>query len=262
MPHLSLPIPNPSRKPWAPRWSKVSRAFASDRRPRAQFFAAYLARTFLCTRRVEGILDQGIMRGRKPESSTVKLAKGNPRKQDRASLEQRAAALAASPAKNAGVLAPPAFLQERSLRSAAKIWNDLAPEMVKSNLLSHLDRHTFARWCVYQADWIEATRSIQKDGIWTYVKNVNGEPMPRRNPSCAHRDRCENNMQSIEAAFGLTPAHRYKLLRDQAALPSGGLFDREPQPAEDKTSTPAREEDDPIGLMTRRSSTTPGLRPN
>jgi len=204
-------------------------------------------------------------RGRKADPPGVQAAKGYPgkRKSKVKTAERRAESLAGAPATGSGPLDPPAFLQAPGLDEAAKIWAELAPLLAPMNLLGRIDRHTFARWCIYQADWIAATLSIASDGAWMMVPNVNGEPMPRRNPACLHREKCESAMQSIEAAFGITPAHRYKLLRDQASLNLGGLFGERADESDKPSSAPAPEDDvNPIGVMARLASTPPGQRPN
>ncbi|GEP12266.1 phage terminase small subunit P27 family [Methylobacterium gnaphalii] len=202
-------------------------------------------------------------RGPKPVSPALQEAKGNPRQRGRQSLtKQRVEELAAL-----DPIAPPAFLaaprrKDKTLNAALAIWRELAGDLRKRHLLDKLGRHPFARWCVYQAEWIEATKTIAAEGITRVVKTVSGDEMPRRHPAAAHRDRVELQMANLEAAFGLTPADRYKVLRDQNATPLGGLFGRDEgtEPAADKPAEPNATS--PVSFMAERAALPPGTRPN
>jgi P27 family predicted phage terminase small subunit len=74
-------------------------------------------------------------------------------------------------------------------------------------------------YCVHMADWIAATLDIHKHGSWMKAKNVNGDEMPRLNPAVKVREIAERHILQISERFGLDPANRYKLMRDQAAAP-------------------------------------------
>ncbi|CAO4174937.1 phage terminase small subunit P27 family [Methylorubrum populi] len=202
-------------------------------------------------------------RGRKPDGPALQVAKGQPGKRPRARrADQRAARLAEN-----DPLHPPAFLvgteADPALAEALEIWRELATHLLRRNLLDRLDRYAFARWCVYQAEWIDATRTIQREGLTRMVSTVSGDAMPRRHPAAMHRDRVELSMAKLEAAYGLTPADRYKVMRDQAAVPIDGLglFGQgEAKPAAAAPSTPRSS--DPVGFLADRSAPPPGTRPN
>lgn len=201
-------------------------------------------------------------RGRKPDSPALQAAKGSPGKRARAARTMaRTDRLAAN-----DPLRPPAFLTDGkgddAFKLAVKIWREQAPNLLRRNLLDRMDRYAFARWCVYQAEWIEATQTIKTEGITRMVKNVNGDEMPRRHPAANHRDRLELAMGKLEAAYGLTPADRYKVMRDQAANPLGGLFDDDQDQGRRPASQSAPAEVDPIGFMADHATPAPGTRPN
>lgn len=203
-------------------------------------------------------------RGRKPDSPALQAAKGSPGKRALAKrTNQRAARLAAN-----DPLRAPAFLstKDADLGEALAIWRELAPQLQRRNLLDRMDRYAFARWCVYQAEWIEATRTIKAEGLTRVVETVSGDSMPRRHPAAMHRDRIDLAMTRLEAAYGLTPADRYKVMRDQAAAPLGGLFDRRSEADEAATRAesprPGDAPADPLGFMADRASAPPGTRPN
>lgn len=214
------------------------------------------------------------MRGRKPDAKGSQAAKGHPgkrrkQKEPRLSAEDRAAQLAAVEAQ-AESASHPKFLAHPKLKEALSIWRELEPDLARLHLLERLDRHAFAMYCVHMADWIAATRDIQKRGQWRNVRNVNGDLMPRLNPMVKVREIAERHILDIGSRFGLDPANRYKLLRDQAAAPapSGGLFDRpQSQQGEGQAqpqATPVSQAELPsaLGLMGEMSSPVPGSRPN
>ncbi|CAH1670681.1 conserved hypothetical protein [Hyphomicrobiales bacterium] len=208
-------------------------------------------------------------RGRKPDSAAHQAAKGSPgkRRTRKRTPEQKASDLAAA-RRAGGEFDPPLFLRDEGLADAVAIWSELAPELSRNNLLGKLDRYTFARWCVYQAEWITATRSLSKDGIWLKARNVNGDEMPRRNPAGMHRDRCEANMRAIETDYGLTPANRYRVLRDQSlARDQNPDMFTTPKDAAAQAPAPIDADEaesgaDPIGFMGRHAAPPPGSRPN
>lgn len=223
------------------------------------------------------------MRGRKPDRPGLQEKKGNPRQRRRSrgpgkvSAETEASKLSAvapasdgSPVADAGApkIKParlhPKFLEEPRLKEAFAIWMELEPDLKRLHLLQPLDRHTFAMYCVHMADWIIATRDIQKRGHWKNVKNVNGEPMPRLNPMVKVREIAERHILDIGARFGLDPSNRYRLLRDQAAAPKAAdLFNQ--QPISDQPSAPVSDPHQlpsPLGLMDELATSPPGGRPN
>lgn len=212
------------------------------------------------------------MRGRRPDPAG-EAAKGNPGKRARkkrspkVTAEDRAARLAAAEAAQPKT-SHPKFLADAKLKDALAIWRELEGDLKRLHLLERLDRHTFAMYCVHMADWITATRDIQKRGHWKNVKNVNGDLMPRLNPMVKVREIAERHILEIGSRFGLDPSNRYKLLRDQSAAPasSGDLFNQ-PAPVADGEQPPAapatsNELPSPLGLMEQLSSPVPGSRPN
>lgn len=211
------------------------------------------------------------MRGRKPDPAGLQEAKGSPGKRKRGkgravklTAEEIAAQLEA--AQNAQAADHPKFLADPRVKEALAIWRELETDLRRLRLLDRLDRHTFAMYCVHMADWITATRDIQKRGHWKNVKNVNGDLMPRLNPMVKVREIAERHILEIGARFGLDPANRYKLLRDQAAapMPNPDLFNRTPAGV-DETQAAANSDDEPpnpLGLMDQLASAPPGSRPN
>ncbi|KQP34294.1 hypothetical protein ASF27_01655 [Methylobacterium sp. Leaf102] len=201
-------------------------------------------------------------RGRKPDSPALQAAKGSPGKRARAARTMaRTERLAAN-----DPLRPPTFLTagkgDEGFTLALRIWREQAPHLHRRNLLDRMDRYAFARWCVYQAEWIETTQTIKTEGVTRLVKTVGGDEMPRRHPAASHRDRIELAMGKLEASYGLTPADRYKVMRDQAANPLGGLFDDDTERGQGPSAPAPSGELDPVGFMADHAAPTPGTRPN
>lgn len=214
------------------------------------------------------------MRGRKPDPTGLQAAKGHPGKRTRKkarppTAEETAAQVAIAEAAAEALAEHPKFMSDPRVKEALTIWRELEGDLKRLHLLDRLDRHTFAMYCVHMADWITATRDIQKRGHWKNVKNVNGDHLPRLNPMVKVREIAERHILEIGARFGLDPANRYKLLRDQAAAPSPNpdLFNRKPAGIDahpEQPSPPAAHETppNPLGLMDDLASVPPGSRPN
>lgn len=201
-------------------------------------------------------------RGRKPDSPALQAAKGSPGKRARAARTMaRTERLAAN-----DPLRPPTFLTtgkgDAAFTLALKIWREQAPHLHRRNLLDRMDRYAFARWCVYQAEWIEATQEIKRDGFSRMVKTGHDAEMPRLNPAAKHRATIEVAMGKLEASYGLTPADRYKVMRDQAANPLGGLFEDEAERGQGPAAPAPSGDVDPVGFMADHAAPAPGTRPN
>ncbi|OBQ68397.1 phage terminase small subunit P27 family [Mesorhizobium loti] len=203
-------------------------------------------------------------RGRKPETAEQQALKGAPGKR----MSQKAAQAIRTETKTAapspiviGNVRPPKWLKRS--RKATEIWNDLAPRLAKLNLVSELDAVPLGRYCRYIVEWIAADLAVQKEGTWFDTVGTNGEPTKKRHPAWQACQDLEKMLRETEAAFGMRPDTRYKIMRDQAlshgVLP---LFERnsqseQPQPAATPTATPSPE-DDPIGFLAGFDSAPPG----
>lgn len=195
------------------------------------------------------------MKGRKPEGDAIHLAKGNPGK-------RRRSPTSAAPALVNGV-APPKWLKKS--RAASEVWATLAPALARINALSDLDAFPFARYCRYVVDWIAADESVRKEGVWYDAVDTNGNATKKRHPAFHARQELDKVLREIEAAFGMRPDTRFKILRDQAAAAGhglGGLFGDEPAP-QPRDDAPARDPvAEPIGSLTKLDSLPPGTLPN
>lgn len=119
--------------------------------------------------------------------------------------------LADAPASSAGALAPPAFITDPRLAPAYKFWKDHAEQLRDLGTLEHLDRFTFAMFCIYVAEFIAAEDDILASGYSVKVKTVSGDLMPRENPSVARRDHAAKMIMEMSRLFGLSKIDRLNI---------------------------------------------------
>lgn len=135
---------------------------------------------------------------------------------------ERDAKLLAAAGSGNDLQALPVFLEDARLKPATVIWRDYAPRLDKLNLLTTLDRHTFAMFCIYAAEFVLANRDVLDKGyslaVPTIAKDAKGKPgsMLRENPSVARRDFAAKMMLDLAEKFGFTPLDRSKLIREHA----------------------------------------------
>ncbi len=187
-----------------------------------------------------------------------------------AEAERQAKLLAMPRATDETSDAPPAYLTDARLAPAMAVWNEYAPRLDKLHLLARLDRHTFALFCVYAAEFVVANEDVLVKGYSKSVKTVSGDTMLRENPSVSRRDFAAKMVLELSGKFGLTPADRNKLLRDGAMrFDDETLFGRAlPQPQSSDVPAPAAEtavpSQDPaaIGTLAQFDSMPPSSKPN
>jgi phage terminase small subunit len=129
--------------------------------------------------------------GRRPGNPHDQAAMGHPGKRksktEKAIAEaERLAKLLAAPrasTKPAATRRRP-ILNDPRLAPALAVWGEYAPRLDKLHLLARLDRHTFALFCIYAAEFVIANEDVLVKGYSTRVKTVSGDYMLRENPSC------------------------------------------------------------------------------
>lgn len=198
-------------------------------------------------------------RGRKPETAEQQALKGAPGRR----ISQASASAIRSSARLApvqiGNVRPPKWLKKS--RKATEIWNDVLPQLLQLNLATQLDALALGRYCRYVAEWIAADLTVQKEGTWFETVGTNGEPTKKRHPAWQACQDIEKMLRETEAAFGMRPDARYKIMRDQAAshglLP---LFERGPheEASEEQPTTKAPNPDeDALGILSQFDSPPP-----
>lgn len=193
------------------------------------------------------------MRGRKPTPAAIKAQKSAVRSKRRPKPGKRAAVASESAVIVAGE--PPKWLVKEGL----KIWQRLVPSLIGAKLLSELDTLTFARYCRNYARWLDAQRTLDKEGE-TYESESAWGKLKRINPVFAIADRLERQLLAAEDRFGLNPAERQRIFAARAQGATGDLFGGKVAAQPDaprrlgdvaaEPATPAQPVDeDPIGLL-------------
>lgn len=196
-------------------------------------------------------------RGRKPDTTEAQALKGAPGKRMSQKDAVAIRATGRSSPVQIGNVRPPKWLKRS--RKATEVWNEVLPLLLQLNLATQLDALSLGRYCRYVAEWIAADLAVQKEGTWFETVGTNGEPTKKRHPAWQACQDIEKMLRETEAAFGMRPDARYKIMRDQAA--SQGvmpLFDRDRQErAEEEHRTPTSPEEDAIGLLAQFDSAAP-----
>lgn len=217
-------------------------------------------------------------RGRRKSDPQDQKAQGYPGKRrkvvDKAIVdaERYAKLLADAPKEGDDYLAPPRFIDDPRLAHAIVVWKEYAPRLDKLNLLARTDRHLFALFCIYVAEFVQANDDILKKGysimVPTIARGDGGKPgkMPRKNPSVERRDTAADMMIDLSVKFGLTPLDRAKLIRESAVrFDEETLFGRRRESADAPAAEAAIAPAPADGVGTARqfdSPPPPGSRPN
>lgn len=220
--------------------------------------------------------------GRRRKDPKEQKARGFPNrrksKTERAleQMEARAAEdakLLAAVSDASDLQALPVFIKDKRLAPAIEVWKDYAPRLDKLQLLTTLDRHTFAMFCIYVSEFALANRDILDKGYSVMVTTVagskssaKGSQMPRLNPSVDRRDHAAKMMLSLAEKFGFTPLDRAKLIHANAMrADEETLFGRaRPAQVPASPSPAAAPESNSSAAGSARSfdSSPPGSRPN
>ena len=176
-------------------------------------------------------------RGPAPRSPDAKKARGNPGK--------RAATQPAVMAQTIGDIVPDAKLRPR----ARHIWNRLAPELHRLNVLRPTDCNALSRYCEDMAQYYELTEALRKEGNVYEVQSLHGT-YRRTDPRVAILDRVQARLIVMEDRFGLSPQARQSLMiravqiATQGQLPFGEASPQDPA-SPDAPPPP----DSPIGFL-------------
>ncbi len=128
------------------------------------------------------------MKGRKPKPTHLKALAGNPGKRKLNANEPKPQLGADSPD----------HLSDRAL----EVWERVAPELERLQLLNPLSGETLAGFCDAYARWCAATKEIEKSG--EVVKAPSGYPM--QNPWRAIANKAFDQWTRLAAEFGMTPS--------------------------------------------------------
>lgn len=219
--------------------------------------------------------------GRRKQDPRDQRRRGHPGRR-KSKTERAIAALEARAAEDAKLLAAasdpadlqalPVFINDKRLAPAIEVWKEYAPRLDKLQLLTTLDRHTFAMFCIYVAEFALANRDILDKGYSVMVTTIagsrskaKGSQMPRLNPSVDRRDHAAKMMLDLASKFGFTPLDRAKLISLNAMRQDEQtLFGRvrPAQMAPAPQEAPAAPVPSSAGSARGLDSRPPGSRPN
>lgn len=103
---------------------------------------------------------------------------------------------------------------------ARKVWDDLAPELIKKERLEPLYSYQFASYCSCVANFIAATACLALEGLYYEVKTRNGVQQKKR-AAWGIQQEAMSGMRRDSALFGLSPVDTARLSTEG----QGDLFD-------------------------------------
>lgn len=161
--------------------------------------------------------------GRPRKPAELQALKGNPSKRP----------LAVAPADVLGPMAAPKHLgsEER------KIWNRIAPDLIRAKILRETDRELFALLVDALHDFYQATKQLKAEGL-SYESTSPHSPMMRRlNPVYLIKDRSRREAIRIMTMCGMSPVSRTAIFAHLARQAGGPVTDELPgdaKPAEEQ----------------------------
>jgi len=150
-------------------------------------------------------------RGRKPDPAALQDAKGNPGRRKAAPNSDQAGDVTPPPVKSTA----PRYLKGTPL----EIWNRIAPELVRMNLLRATDYNALAVYCQTVADYRAATGKL-KNTSKVYWTDSNHGRLQRISPWFIVQQRLVKAMLDYEDRFGLNPAMRQRIQLQLAQTPA------------------------------------------
>jgi P27 family predicted phage terminase small subunit len=136
-------------------------------------------------------------RGVKPQSTVLKLLRGNPGKRALNKLEPQ-------PARDA--IVPPAYLVGPSLDK----WNEVLPGLLATGVVTNADIETLARYCTMYEQFLFCLAEIRAGRDQIPVNDPEtGELLSiKSTPAGLNMHKLAASMLRIEQEFGLTPSAR------------------------------------------------------
>lgn len=138
-------------------------------------------------------------RGPKPAPTAIKIARGNPSKEnldDRVKREPR-------PAE--GDIVPPDWVTGVALEK----WDDVVPKLQAMKVMSTSDIDTIARYCVLHEQWAKYLDQMRRGLDVLVLRDSDGKvKYMQSSPAATMFLKIGQQMLRIEQEFGLTPSSR------------------------------------------------------
>lgn len=145
------------------------------------------------------------MRGRKPKPTKQKELAGNPGKRALNKQEPQPSALTAVDA--------PGWLDD----TAREAWGWYAPRLIQTKVLTEIDLHNLAAFCMAYSRWRQGETEIQQYGI-----TLRGEYGTSKNPAVTVVNEALKQLATFGALLGLDPSSRSRIAVPGA--PQGNPF--------------------------------------
>ncbi|MFC4162014.1 phage terminase small subunit P27 family [Chitinimonas lacunae] len=89
---------------------------------------------------------------------------------------------------------------------AREKWEELAPQLAGTRVLTDVDLHNLEVFCVAYANWRAAEAEIAQYGIV-----ISTDFGPKKNPACTVSNECARRLAAFGAMLGLDPSSRSRL---------------------------------------------------
>lgn len=140
------------------------------------------------------------MKGRKPQPTALKLARGNPGKRPLPASEPKFTSAAGE---------PPAWLSD----GGRAIWFRVVPELKSLGLLTRVDEESLATYCEASDVFARASKQLQVDGL-TIVDPQSGAM--KKHPAATVASAAAATIRQFAAEFGFSPSARVRLKTPEA----------------------------------------------
>jgi P27 family predicted phage terminase small subunit len=143
-------------------------------------------------------------RGRRPEPTILKIAKGNPGKRAINHNEPK-------PASDG--ISPPDWVTGKSLDK----WNELVPKLLGMGVMTNADIDTVARYCSMHEQYLKYLDQVRRGLDVLVIRDDSGKvKYMQSTPAATMMAKLAASMLRIEQEFGLTPSSRSGLSASQS----------------------------------------------
>lgn len=145
-----------------------------------------------------------MIRGRKPKSTRLKVVGGNAGKRKINTEEPSYDVI--------DIQEPP----EELTGIARTIWEEYAPELIASKVLTMVDQHVFYAFCVSYAMWLDAVSQVlpepDDDNQHIDLVSLTADGGEKKNPRISALTELQRNWERAGSLLGLDPSSRSRLV--------------------------------------------------
>jgi P27 family predicted phage terminase small subunit len=159
--------------------------------------------------------------GRKAMPIQLHLLQGNKSRLTKKEIEQRMEAEERLKPK-ADKVKPPSWLDP----VAKKEFKRIVSELSELGLITNVDIVALATYCDAYSDYVKCTKMIAEEGLMVEYTNKAAETNKVPHPLLTKKKQLHEQMKSLAAEFGLTPASRAKLAMPKQEKKEPDEFER------------------------------------